>query len=299
MQLSHSQKSFLWSLPQPVYVLGFTFLTASACLYQWVDPWYMFSLVLWLSYGALLLAERLFPRREEWHLNTRDLARDTFWILGAQFLWSPFFREYYDVHIRTLFESIRESMGFTYSLDASTFGGLIFMAFIVILVMEFITYWVHRLQHKFLFLWRMHATHHFVSKMSVGRTDRGHPLEFLALNLGIVIAFSFLDASADVVAVVVMFRFTTVHMNHANLPLTAGIFGWVFTTAESHQLHHSLDYAESNQNYGCAVILWDRVFGTFSNKKSVEKIGSGTGQPLPLHQQLLLPFYSNRRLKAL
>ena len=37
---------------------------------------------------------------------------------------------------------------------------------------------------------------------------------------------------ADVVAVVLVFRLTAGHVNHCNLPLTSGVFGWVFNTAE-------------------------------------------------------------------
>ncbi|WP_162926407.1 sterol desaturase family protein [Teredinibacter purpureus] len=289
----------LRSLPQPIYVLGFTLLSASACLHAWVDPWQLFTWVLWLSFPALLLAEWLAPRRVDWKLEWRELGRDTFWVLATYLFWVPFYSVYYDANIEALFASMRESIGLTFALAANSFAGLVGMALIAILAAEFITYWVHRLQHRFLFFWRMHATHHHISKMSVGRTDRTHPLEFLGLNIGMAVIFSFLGASPEVVAVAVMFKVTTVHMNHVNLPLTSGIFGWVFTTAESHQLHHSLDFDESNTNYGCAVILWDRIFGTFSAKADIDKCGNGSGRPLPLLTQLALPFFSDKKLKEL
>ena len=135
--------------------------------------------------------------------------------------------------------------------------------------------------------------------MSVGRTDRTHPLEFIGLNLGPAVVLGFLGASGDVVAVFVTFKMVAAHVNHCNLPLTSGVYGWIFTTAEQHQLHHSLDYDESNTNYGCSVILWDRIFGTFSSKASVDRVGAGTGNKLSLIEQLALPFYSNKALRKL
>jgi sterol desaturase/sphingolipid hydroxylase (fatty acid hydroxylase superfamily) len=172
-------------------------------------------------------------------------------------------------------------------------------AMVGIFAIEFIGYWLHRIQHRFMFFWRIHATHHHITKMSVARADRTHPLEFLGLNLGAAVALAFLGASPEVVGVVLVFRMTTAYTNHCNLPLTSGIFGWLFNTAELHQLHHSCVYAESNTNYGCTVILWDRIFGTYSDKSAIERVGNGTGEQLSLLTQLTIPFRSNKVLRNL
>ena len=130
---------------------------------------------------------------------------------------------------------LREASGFPFRLEADSVAGLLAAAMVGIVAVEFIGYWAHRIQHRFLFFWRMHATHHHITKMSVARADRTHPLEFPGLNLGSAVALAFLGASADVVAVVLVFRLTTAHVNHCNLPLTSGAFGLVFNTAEWHR----------------------------------------------------------------
>jgi sterol desaturase/sphingolipid hydroxylase (fatty acid hydroxylase superfamily) len=290
---------FLWSLPQPIFVLSCTLITANACLNYWDNPWTLVSLFIWLPIPLLLILERIMPKRKDWSLNWRDVAEDSFWVLATFLFWVPLYSRYYDSPISNVFYSIRESLGFTFSLEANSMAGLLAMAFLGTLVVEFIGYWAHRVQHRFLFLWRMHATHHHISKMSVARTDRTHPLEFIGLNLGAAVALSFLGASSDVIAVIIVFKMTTVHINHCNLPLTSGAFGWIFSTAEWHQVHHSLNYSESNTNYGCVVIIWDRIFGTFSNKTDVKTIGNGSGKTLSLWAQLMLPLYSNDKLKKL
>jgi len=66
-----------------------------------------------------------------------------------------------------------------------------------------------------------------------------------------------------------------------------------------HQLHHSCDFDESNTNYGCTIILWDRMFGTFSGKKEIERSGNGTGKHLSLFTQYTIPFRSNKTIKEL
>jgi sterol desaturase/sphingolipid hydroxylase (fatty acid hydroxylase superfamily) len=247
----------------------------------------------------LWLAERLIPKRKDWLLDWKDLTEDLFWVTCTFLIWGPIYDEAYDTPISNLFALLRDSSGFPFRLEAETTGGLLVAAFIAIFAAEFIGYWAHRVQHRFMFLWRIHATHHHITKMSVARAEHTHPLEFLGLNLGSAVALAFLGASADVIAVVVVFRLNTAHLCHSNLPLASGVFGWLFNTPEWHQLHHSCNYKESNTNFGCTVILWDRVFGTFSGKDQIERVGNGTGNKLSLVTQLLIPFKSDQALREL
>jgi len=291
--------NFLWTLPQPLVVLSCTGLTAAACVHQFIDPWKLISYMLWLSFPILLLLERVVPRRDDWLLDWGDLARDTVWVLSNIFLWIPLITKYYDGAMQQAFSALRSQLGVSMTMEANSVLGLIAMAFLGLFITEFIGYWIHRLQHKFLFFWRTHATHHHFSKMSVGRTERTHPVEWLLLNLGGIILLGFFGASGNVLAVIVAFKTISVHFNHCNMPLRSGIYGWFFTTAEHHQLHHSIDYAESNTNYGCAVIFWDRVFGTFRAKTEVRNIGNGTGSKLTLWATFLLPLFRKKKLQEL
>ena len=288
-----------WSLPQPVILLGFSLLVANAAITGWIDLPVLVSVLLFVPIPLLLLAERLIPKRKDWLLDWQDLTEDLFWLACSFLIWGPIYDDAYDTPISNLFALLRDSSGFPFRLEADTTGGLLVAAFIAIFVAEFIGYWAHRVQHRFMFLWRIHATHHHITKMSVAKAERTHPLEFLGLNLGSAVALAFLGASAEVVAVVVVFRLNTAHLCHSNLPLVSGAFGWLFNTPEWHQLHHSCFYKESNTNFGCTVIIWDRVFGTFSKQNHIERIGNGTGEKLSIVTQLLIPFKSDQALKEL
>ena len=67
-------------------------------------------------------------------------------------------------------------------------------------------------------------------------------------------------------------------INHANLPLRS-LPGYdrIFATAPQHHAHHALELRQSNYNYGCNIILWDRLFGTYCGDETVGQIGAGTG----------------------
>ena len=288
-----------WSLPQPIILLGFSLLVANAAITGWIDLSVLVPVLLFVPIPLLLLAERLIPKRKDWLLDWKDLTEDLFWLACSFLIWGPIYDDAYETPISNLFALLRDNSGFPFRLEAETIGGLLVAAFIAIFVAEFIGYWAHRVQHRFMFLWRIHATHHHITKMSVARAERTHPLEFLGLNLGSAVTLAFLGASAEVVAVVVVFRLNTAHLCHSNLPLVSGAFGWLFNTPEWHQLHHSCIYKESNTNFGCTVIIWDRIFGTFSGKNHIKQVGNGTGEKLSIVTQLLIPFKSDQALREL
>jgi len=289
----------LWSLPQPIILLGFSLLVANAAITGWIDLSVLVPVLLFVPISLLFLAERLIPKRKDWLLDWKDFIEDLFWLACTFLIWGPIYDDAYETPISNLFALLRDNSGFGFRLEAETTGGLLVAAFIAIFATEFIGYWAHRVQHRFMFLWRIHATHHHITKMSVARAERTHPLEFLGLNLGPAVALAFLGASAEVVAVVVVFRLNTAHLCHSNLPLVSGAFGWLFITPEWHQLHHSCINKESNTNFGCTVILWDRLFGTFSGKNHIEQVGNGTGKKLSIVTQLLIPFKSDQAIREL
>lgn len=292
-------RDFLWTLPQPVWAIGAMAAVASAISTGWMDADLLTSIVMLSPIPLILIAERLAPRREDWLLKGREFAEDVFWVGCAYLIWFPIYSEYYDSPISDAFTALRESSGIPITLAPESTLGLMGAAFAALLASEFIYYWLHRLQHRTLLFWRMHATHHHITKMSAARSDRTHPLEFAALNLGPAIILALLGASGDVVAVFVAFRISNVYLNHSNLPLRSGLYGLVFTTAEWHSLHHSLKREESDTNFGCTVILWDRVFGTFSGNPKVERVGNGTGEALSVLSQLTLPFRSKEVIRNL
>lgn len=297
--MTKTNNEFFWSLPQPVYVFFCTFLVASASVTGWMDSGTLAGLILLLTIPLCWIAERLIPKRKDWLLDSSDFYEDVFWVTAGYLIWIPLYDRYYDSALASVFSDLRESLGVSFTFTADTMLGMVAMAVVAAIVIEFIGYWAHRFQHRYLFLWRIHATHHHIVKMSVARADRTHPLEFLGLNLGSAVVMAFFGATPEIAAVTLTLRITNARLNHCNLPFRSGIFGWLFTTAEWHSNHHSNVHEESNTNYGCVIILWDRVFGTFNGSSDVARVGNGSGEKLSLWIQFALPFYSNERIRKL
>lgn len=294
-----AQHSALWALPQPLLVLGAMLAVAIGAASGWAGTDTLTTALLLAPVPVLMLAERLAPHRHDWMLDRRDFLEDVFWVASGLLIWVPIYDDYYDTPISDAFSALREASGLPLQLAGDSVAGLMIAAFCAVLVSEFIYYWLHRLQHRTLLFWRIHGTHHHITRMSVARAQRTHPLEFLALNLGPAVTLALLGASDDVAALVIVFLVWNGHLTHTNLPLKSGFWGWLFTTPQWHRLHHSLDRAESDTNFGCSVILMDRLFGTFSDRPEPERIGNGSGRALSIWSQLILPFRSNESLKTL
>ncbi len=78
---------------------------------------------------------------------------------------------------------------------------------------------------------------------------------------------------------------------HANVRSDPPLFySYVFTTIRHHSLHHtSLSYEDTRCNYGNALILLDRMFGTYREGES-EVVGQDERKRLSIYEQFMFPF---------
>lgn len=291
---------FVWASAQPVLVMGSVSLIAVMVANDWQYRGLFGAIMIILPTILCIFAERIWTKRKDWLLEPKEMAEDAFWLAFAGLLWVPLYSGFYETPISAGFKAVRDLTPLQVSLDPSSTVGILGTALLVLLVSSFVYYWMHRVQHESLFFWRMHATHHHITKMGCMRGDRTHPLEYMTLFLGTPIALALLGASDGVMAVAGSFGIWNGVLNHSNLPLkTMPIYDWVFATAPQHHAHHALERRQADSNYGCMIILWDRVFGTYCGDSEVGQIGAGKAIPLSIKQQLLLAFYSDEKLKNL
>ncbi len=295
-----STNELVWTWVQPILVLGSMILVALMVSSDWIYQELFSAIMIVLPIPLCIFAERIWAKRKDWLLEPKEMAEDAFWLAFAGFLWVPLYSNFYETPISSGFKAVRDLAPLQISLDPSSMAGILGSALMIMLVSSFIYYWLHRVQHESLFWWRMHATHHHITKMGCMRGDRTHPLEWLTLMVGTPVALALLGASDGVMAVTGAFGIWNGVLNHSNLPIrTLPVYDWVFATAPQHHAHHALERKQADSNYGCMIILWDRLFGTYCGDSEVGQIGAGKAVPLSIKEQLALSFYSNERLKNL
>lgn len=292
-----SASDIFWTSLQPILVLGSMILVATMVASEWANhKLYAIAMIL-LPIPLLLVAERYFAKRKDWLLKPNELYEDGFWIAFGAFLWGPIISGYYTTPISEGFRALRDRSPLEITIAPESVVGLVLGAIFIRICASFPYYWLHRVQHESLFFWRIHATHHHITKMSCMRGARTHPLEHLTLVMSTPIFLALFGASDEVIAVSAAFGMWNGKLNHSNLPLKSmPIYDWVFATAMQHHVHHAHKREQADSNYGCNIILWDRIFGTYCGDTEVGQIGAGKAVPLSIKEQIMLAFYPNKRL---
>ncbi|MDX2222715.1 MAG: sterol desaturase family protein [Rhodospirillaceae bacterium] len=134
------------------------------------------------------------------------------------------------------------------------------------LLLDLIIYAQHRAFHAVPALWRLHRMHH--SDLAVDATTglRFHPIEIvLSLVVKIGAAFAFGIGPWTMLAFEVVLNATSI-FNHANARMPAAwdaALRLLVVTPDMHRVHHSIDPAETDSNFGFNIPWWDRLFGTY------------------------------------
>lgn len=154
---------------------------------------------------------------------------------------------------------------------------------------DLIYYWVHRAIHRWPLLWRVsgHGVHHAFHRLHAVNFGVSHPLEVFFLALPMIFLASLFGASPEAVAGATVLFVTNTSLAHSNLDMATPGLDRLFTTSNQHRRHHSAVFEESNSNYACNAIVWDRLFSTFS-EGPVEQTGIGPRQ-LSAWELLILP----------
>lgn len=165
---------------------------------------------------------------------------------------------------------------------------------LVIVLGDLAPYWFHRASHEWSpFLFRVHAVHHAPTRLYWLNAFRIHPIN-LAANIALrLLPAVLLGASHDVLLLAaVVIAFGNVFA-HANADVRLGVLDWIFSGPTLHRVHHHLDAATSQSNYGATTIVWDIVFRTRRAPIDVREGSVGVGDATPpdgWFAQLLHPF---------
>jgi sterol desaturase/sphingolipid hydroxylase (fatty acid hydroxylase superfamily) len=147
-----------------------------------------------------------------------------------------------------------------------------------IAMLDFVTYWFHRLGHLVPILWRFHRVHHSDTNMDASTNFRAHPIEtFLWFGISNILATGIFGI--DLLAFGLYFFILTplLFLEHANLRFPTWLdktVGLVFTTPNLHKIHHDQHQHYTDSNFADIFILWDRLFGTFTYKP-IEQVKPG------------------------
>jgi sterol desaturase/sphingolipid hydroxylase (fatty acid hydroxylase superfamily)/uncharacterized membrane protein YhhN len=142
---------------------------------------------------------------------------------------------------------------------------------------DFCYYWQHRTGHRVALFWAAHVVHHQSQDYNLSTALR-QPSTYPFLNWVFYVPMALAGVPPlvfGVVALVDLLYQFWVHTEHV------GKLGWfdrVFCSPSNHRVHHAVNDAYLDRNYGGILVLWDRLFGTF--REEDERCVYGTRAPL-------------------
>lgn len=133
-------------------------------------------------------------------------------------------------------------------------------------LLDFAMWLQHLLMHRLPWLWRAHRVHHADPDLDVSTAIRFHPLEIAVSVLWKAAWVILLGIGAPIVIAFEIWLAANAAFNHGNVQLPRRLDRFVrlvLVTPDMHLVHHSTHPGEQQRNYGFALTIWDRLFGTY------------------------------------
>ena len=133
-------------------------------------------------------------------------------------------------------------------------GGLV-----AFLVADLAYYWYHRAGHSVAALWAIHGVHHQCEEFNLSVSAR-HPWFSDLYSAFFYAPLPLLGiGSGQFFVAISAISFYSVSI-HSLLLKRPGLF--IFTTPQTHIVHHANNPRYLHKNFGAMFTLWDRIFGT-------------------------------------
>lgn len=162
---------------------------------------------------------------------------------------------------------------------------------LLFLAQDFFYYFFHRASHRVRWLWASHVTHHSSERLNFStafRQSLTYPVSGMWLFWLPLAWIGFAPAHiVVVVAINLGFQFF-VHTQ------AVGRLGWlekVFNTPSHHRVHHARNPQYIDRNYAGVLIVWDKLFGSFTDEDPAVPCAYGLVKPVRSHNPLVLTFH--------
>ncbi len=159
---------------------------------------------------------------------------------------------------------------------------------LLLLLQDFMFYWLHYVDHYCRLFWAIHVTHHSSEEfnLTVGfRSSVFQPLyRFIYF-----IPLSFLGFDGK--DIMFMYSATQIYgiLIHTQYVGQLGFLEYFMSTPSHHRVHHGSNIAYLDKNMGMVFIFWDKLFGTF--QKEVEIVKYGLTENIQSHHPIKVIFH--------
>jgi sterol desaturase/sphingolipid hydroxylase (fatty acid hydroxylase superfamily) len=269
-------------------------------------PWFenYFYLLILVSYAVWGL-ERWMP----WRKNQRAIRKD-FWLDGFYMFFNFFLFSLigYNAVSNVVVEAFNQGLGIAFgienlvAIEVTSWPRWTQLLLMFVLV-DFISWWTHRLLHRVPWLWKFHQVHHSVKEMGFAAHLRYHWMETVVYKSIQYLPLAMIGFGLQDFFFVHFIALLIGHINHANVGWDYGPLRYILNNPKMHIWHHAKAIPTEGPlrygvNFGISLSLWDYLFGTSYIPHDGRDIELGydgdENMPDDFLGQTLAPFQSNR-----
>ena len=151
---------------------------------------------------------------------------------------------------------------------------------IAFLALDFAGYWVHRLAHTVNFFWNNHIVHHSSEEFNLACALRQSISVYFRIYAFLLIPAALFGVPQQVIAVVAPLHLFAQFWYHTQHIHKMGWLEYIIVTPAHHRVHHAINPAYLDKNYGQIFIFWDRMFGTFQEESPAIPAVYGVTRPV-------------------
>ncbi len=153
---------------------------------------------------------------------------------------------------------------------------------------DFIWYWYHRLAHEVNLFWAAHVVHHQSEEFNYTVSAR-ITLFQAVIRTGFWAVLPVIGFPAEMITTLLLFHGLYPFFIHTRTIGKLGILEYVLVTPSHHRVHHASNPLYLDKNYGDVLIIWDKLFGTFTPE--TEEPVYGLTKPLRSYSFLWQQFH--------
>jgi alkylglycerol monooxygenase len=143
---------------------------------------------------------------------------------------------------------------------------------VALLGVDLAYYWFHRTSHRVAIMWAAHVVHHQSEDYNLAVALRQGAVQPFFSSL-FYLPLALIGIPPLVFAISSSLNTLYQFWIHTRLVGRLGPLEWVFNTPSHHRVHHGRDPKYIDRNHAGALIVWDRLFGTFQPEEEEPTYG--------------------------
>ncbi len=163
---------------------------------------------------------------------------------------------------------------------------------------DFLYYWFHRCSHQVRWMWAAHVVHHSSERLNLSTAFRQSLMYPLAGMWVFWIPLAMVGFTPETIITVVLLNLAYQFFVHTQAVSRLGWLEWVLNTPSHHRVHHASNPRYIDRNYAGILIVWDRLFGTFTPEQPEDPCVYGITKPIRTHNPITLTFHEWRDMLA-